>query len=112
MNIPAIQRAVSESIDARKAALVNASDAIWDHPQVNFHEDYAADMLCSLLEQNGFALEKQLDDMPTAFRATFGSGKPVIAFLGEYDALSALIAIQRIIANSRRNGTSLHSPAE
>ena len=49
MNIPAIQRAVSESIDARKAALVNASDAIWDHPQVNFHEDYAADMLCSLL---------------------------------------------------------------
>ena len=46
MSIPAIQHAVSESIDARKAALVNASDAIWDHPQVNFHEDYAADMLC------------------------------------------------------------------
>ena len=90
MSILAIQHAVSESIDARKAALVNASDAIWDHPQVNFPEDYAADMLCSLLEQNGFALEKQLDDMPTAFRATFGSGKPVIAFLGEYDALSAL----------------------
>lgn len=90
MSILAIQHAVSESIDARKAALVSASDAIWDHPQVNFHEDYAADMLCSLLEQNGFALEKQLDDMPTAFRATFGSGKPVIAFLGEYDALSAL----------------------
>ena len=90
MNIHTLQQSILDSVNAHQDDYTAASDAIWAHPQVNFHEDFAAGQLCGLLEENGFSVEKGLDGMPTAFRAQFGSGKPVIAFLGEYDALSAL----------------------
>ena len=82
--------AVCQSVDAHSAAYTAASDAIWDHPEINFHEDYAADLLIRQLEENGFAVTQNLCGLPNAFRAEFGSGKPVIAYLGEYDALSSL----------------------
>ena len=103
MNISELQKAVLQSIDERKDALTAAGDSIWDHPQINFHEDYAADKLCAILSENGFTVERPLDGMPTAFRATYGSGKPVIAYLGEYDALSAL---------SQQAGSLTKSPIE
>ena len=85
-----LHHAVCESIDANAAAYTAASDAIWDHPEVNFHEDYSAGVIRSLLEQSGFAITDRLGGMPNAFRAEYGSGKPVIAYLGEFDALSSL----------------------
>jgi len=85
-----LHHAVCKSIDANAAAYTAASDAIWDHPEVNFHEDFAAERLIFMLEENGFAVTKNLAGLPNAFRAEYGSGKPVIAYLGEYDALSSL----------------------
>ena len=42
------------------------------------------------LEEEGFTVERGVVDMPTAFIASYGSGQPVVAILGEYDALSNL----------------------
>lgn len=81
---------VLASIAAHKDAYTAASDAIWEHPEVNFHEDFASDTLIRLLRENGFSIETNLCGLPNAFRARYGSGKPVIAYLGEFDALSAL----------------------
>ena len=81
---------VVKSVETHAGAYTALSDAIWDHPEVNFHEDYAAGALRETLVQSGFALEDTLVGMPNAFRASYGSGKPVIAFLGEFDALSAM----------------------
>ena len=81
---------INNSVDAHSAAYAAASDAIWDRPEINFHEDHAAALLCALLEEHGFTVAKNLCGLPNAFRAEYGSGKPVIAFLGEYDALSSL----------------------
>ena len=80
MNIHTMQQSILDSVNAHQDDYTAASDAIWAHPQVNFHEDFAAGQLCGLLEENGFSVEKGLDGMPTAFRAQFGSSKPVIAF--------------------------------
>ena len=90
MDYTALKTAVCQSVNAHAAAYTAASDAIWDHPEVNFHEDYAASLLISMLEENGFTVTKNLAGLPNAFRAEYGSGKPVIAYLGEYDALSSL----------------------
>lgn len=85
-----IKKSANDSICAKSAIYTALSDAIWDHPEVNFHEDFSAGAIRSLLEENGFSITDQLGGMPNAFRAEFGSGKPVIAYLGEFDALSSL----------------------
>ncbi|MBP3655443.1 MAG: amidohydrolase [Clostridia bacterium] len=82
--------AVAASIDSRAGEFTRLSDAIWDHPEVNFHEDFSAAALRGCLEENGFAVTENTGGLPNAFRAEYGSGKPVIAFLCEYDALSSL----------------------
>lgn len=78
------------TVDDIARELCALSDGIWDHPEVNFAEHYAADSQCALLEQLGFAVKKDLANLPTAFSAAFGSGKPVMGFMGEFDALAGL----------------------
>ena len=90
MQYQTILDSIRTSILSHSASYTAASDAIWDHPEVNFHEDYSAGVIRSLLEQSGFAITDRLGGMPNAFRAEYGSGKPVIAYLGEFDALSSL----------------------
>ena len=77
-------------IDEKKAILTNLSDQLWDNPETAFAEFYATRLLCDTLRSEGFTVQENLADIPTAFSGTFGSGKPVIGFLGEYDALSSL----------------------
>ena len=90
MDYTSLRLAAERSVDAHADAYTAMSDAIWDHPEVNFHEDYAAAALIALLRDNGFTVQTQLGGLPNAFRAEYGSGHPVIAYLGEYDALSSL----------------------
>ena len=85
-----LKRRVCNSVDAHSAVYTAVSDYIWEHPEVNFHEDLSAAAIRELLKDNGFSVTDRLGGMPNAFRAEFGSGKPVIAYLGEFDALSAL----------------------
>ena len=81
---------VSASIEARAADFIAASDKIWALAETGMAEHKSAQLLCSLCEKLGFAVERGVCGMPTAFTARRGSGKPVIGFLGEYDALGGL----------------------
>jgi len=63
------------------------SDAIWNYAELGMQESNSAALLIKTLEEEGFAIEKNVAGMPTCFVATWGSGKPVIGILGEYDAL-------------------------
>ena len=90
MNTHAWKQVLCSSITAHEDTYVQLADAIWDRPELHFREDFAAGALCSLLEREGFCVTKNLGGMPNALRAEFGTGAPVIAFLGEYDALSGL----------------------
>ena len=101
MDKTALKQAVCQSVDEHTHTYTAASDAIWDHPEMNFHEDYSAEVIRSLLAQNGFSITDNLGGMPNAFRAQYGSGKPVIAYLGEFDALSSL---------SQQAGCAVKSP--
>ncbi len=66
------------------------SDRIWDHPETNYAEVRASVEHAAMLRQDGFATTTGLAGIPTAVMGEAGSGGPVIAFLGEYDALPGL----------------------
>ncbi len=63
---------------------------IWENPELPMQEYKSSALLIDLLEKNGFAVEKGVAGMPTAFIASYGSGKPVIGINAEYDALPGL----------------------
>lgn len=58
--------------------------------ETGFHEFETAKLYQQVLEKEGFAVEMGIAGMPTAFKATYGNGKPVVGFLAEYDALPEL----------------------
>lgn len=67
-----------------------ASDYIWDHPEIRFEEFASSRYLIERLKEEGFSIYKNIANMQTAFYAEYNQGGPVIAFLGEYDALPNL----------------------
>jgi aminobenzoyl-glutamate utilization protein B len=86
---PAKQTAM-QNVDAKANDVWAVSRTIWENPEVGLEETKAAAALSGLLEENGFSLERGVAQMPTAFVATWGTGKPVIGILGEFDALPGL----------------------
>jgi aminobenzoyl-glutamate utilization protein B len=89
MNRDAVMLIAAE-IEAMKPDFTTLSDSIWDFAELKFEEQQSAGVLAATLEENGFAVRRGVAGMETAFIGEFGSGKPVIAFLGEFDALAGM----------------------
>lgn len=81
---------VLKIIEEKKDLFIKVSDEIWEFAETRFEEFKSSELLCEILEEEGFVATKGIADMETAFVASFGSGKPVISFLGEFDALYGL----------------------
>ncbi|TBW38039.1 amidohydrolase [Siculibacillus lacustris] len=77
-------------IDGRWAAYAELSDRIWDVPELNYTETHAAGLHAAMLEREGFRVTTGIAGLPTAMVGEAGEGGPVIAILGEYDALPGL----------------------
>jgi aminobenzoyl-glutamate utilization protein B len=75
------------SRDATVEKFGRISDAIWSYAELGMQEFKSAALLMNTLDEEGFTIEKNVAGIPTAFVATYGSGKPVIGILGEFDAL-------------------------
>jgi aminobenzoyl-glutamate utilization protein B len=73
-----------------KDRLLEMSDRIWDCPELRWEEYTAVAEQIAVAEAEGFTVLPELTGIPTAFAAEAGSGGPVIAILGEYDALAEL----------------------
>ena len=69
---------------------VEISDTVWELAELRFQEHGAVAAQIEALEEEGFTITRNVAGMPTAFAAEYGSGSPVIGFLGEYDALAGL----------------------
>jgi aminobenzoyl-glutamate utilization protein B len=63
------------------------SDRIWEYAELGLQEFNSSKLLADTLEAAGFTVERGVAGMPTCFVASYGSGKPVIGLLGEFDAL-------------------------
>jgi aminobenzoyl-glutamate utilization protein B len=82
--------AVIESVAKHQSELISVSDKIWAYAETALRENKSAKELADYAEAQGFVVKRALAGMPTAFTAEYGSGKPIIGIMGEYDALPGI----------------------
>ncbi|MEI9977956.1 MAG: amidohydrolase [Edaphobacter sp.] len=87
---PADRTQILKLVDANAAQYKQVSKEIWGYAELGYHENKSSTLLQDQLKKSGFSLQTGVADEPTAFIASYGSGKPVIAILGEFDALPGL----------------------
>ncbi|MBX2899176.1 MAG: amidohydrolase [Cyclobacteriaceae bacterium] len=81
---------VIQSVTRHQAELITLSDKIWAYAETALQETQSAKALADYAELQGFKVTRGVAGMPTAFIAEYGSGKPIIGIMGEYDALPGL----------------------
>jgi aminobenzoyl-glutamate utilization protein B len=82
--------ALLQNIDAKRSTYADVAKQIWSFAEVGYQEEKSSALLQQQLKAAGFTVTARVADIPTAFVATFGSGKPVIGIVGEFDALPGL----------------------
>jgi len=88
--LPPIQGEVIKHLDGLRGELVDVNQDIWAYAELGLEEHRSAARLVGVLKKAGFKVKEGVSNMPTAFVAEYGSGKPVIGILAEYDALPEL----------------------
>src|SRR5689334_12047413 len=81
---------VLKSLESKSNQYSEVAKKIWAYAEVGYQEDQSSALLQKTLVDAGFHVQSNVAGMPTAFTATFGSGKPVIGILGEFDALPGI----------------------
>ena len=84
------KQAAMATIEAKRDLITDIADQVWSFAELSLQEEQSAALYCAALEREGFQVERGICDIPTAFSAAYGSGRPVIGILAEYDALSGL----------------------
>ena len=79
-----------QTIEENASLFTDVSDQIWDFAELSLMEFQSAKLYCEVLAKEGFTVETPIAGIETAFKASYGSGKPVIGILAEYDALTGL----------------------
>lgn len=81
---------ILKSIENNGSKYKNVANQIWSFAEMGYQEEKSSALLQKTLFEEGFSVETEVANIPTAFVASYGSGSPVIAILGEYDALPGL----------------------
>ncbi len=92
---------VTDEIDIKRQEICDLADSIWEYAELSLQEFRSAALYCTFLKQEGFEVREGICGIDTAFAAVYGSGRPVIGILAEYDALSGL---------SQKAGETVHDP--
>lgn len=85
-----------ESVDNASQIINDVSDKIWEYAELSMEEKQSAALYKKVLSELGFTVEDKVAGVPTAFSGSYGSGKPVIGILAEYDALSGLSQVANV----------------
>ena len=89
-NLRALKEKSYAQIENSFAEYSDMAQQIWAYAEVGYQEYKSSELLQNKLKAAGFSVETGVADIPTAFVATYGSGKPVIGLLAEFDALPGL----------------------
>ena len=84
------KQAALAAMEEKKDTIFYVADNVWEYAELSLQEYKSCALYCEVLEKEGFQVERGICGIETAFSASFGSGKPVIGILAEYDALSGL----------------------
>jgi aminobenzoyl-glutamate utilization protein B len=102
------KQALYDSIQARDDAAWDAARQIWHWAELGYQEKRSSALLAEMLERAGFEVQRGVAEIPTAFVATLGSGKPVIGILGEFDALPGLSQTAEPVRQPREDTANGH----
>ena len=115
------KQGVIKYLEERSSDFYALSDKIWSNAEIRFQEKESINDYVAFLEKEGFSVEVGLAGLKTSFKAVWGSGKPVIGFLGEYDALPGLsqkagVAVKESICGRgscvcRKNQNKINEPS-
>ncbi len=86
-NLTPSKQATLKQVEALHPEIREISMSLWEFSEIALRERESAELLSDVLEKEGFSVERNVAGMPTAFIASYGSGKPIIGILAEYDAL-------------------------
>jgi aminobenzoyl-glutamate utilization protein B len=84
------KKAILASVEKHQQELIKLSDQVWGFAETAMKETQSSKVLADYAEAQGFKVTRGVAEIPTAFIAEFGSGKPIIGVLGEFDALPGL----------------------
>ena len=85
-----IKENVFKAIEEKMDLVKSVNDSIWDFAELSLMEYKSAELYVNVLKELGFEVETNIAGVPNSFTGTYGTGKPVIGILAEYDALSGL----------------------
>jgi aminobenzoyl-glutamate utilization protein B len=99
-------QAILTSLDKEADRYANIALTIWDYAEMGYQEEKSSALLQKTLAEEGFTIKKGVAGIPTAFIAEYNNGGPVIAILGEYDALPGLSqkAVAYKVSKGKRAG--------
>src|SRR3974377_344462 len=100
-NIDALKKEALAKVDARQQLVQQMVDEIFSYAELGFQEFETSKYVTGILEQNGFTVERGVAGVPTAWVATYGSGKPVIGFITDIDCIPRA---------SQKPGVAYHDP--
>ncbi len=100
-DLEALKREAAAEVDRRQALVQQMVDQIFSYSELGFHEYETSKYVTGILEKNGFRVERGVAGMPTAWVASWGSGKPVIAFMTDIDCIPRA---------SQKPGVAYHDP--
>jgi len=107
-SIKSIKNEIKSSVENQRNALIKVSDAIWEAAETSLEEFESSKLLKDYARQNGFEITENVADIPTAFMAKYGSGKPVIGILGEFDANAGISQKRQPTKEARIDGGAGH----
>ena len=81
---------VLQFLDSKSDEYAAMSNTIWSLAELGYQEKETSKLMQSHLKQENFSIDYGVAEIPTAFIASYGSGKPIIAILAEMDALPGL----------------------
>ena len=85
-----MKKIISDLVERNAADINLVNDTIWEYAEPGMKEYKSAEFYGKSFEERGFKVDMGVGEVPTAFVASWGEGKPIIGFLGEYDALPTL----------------------
>ncbi|QQS47013.1 MAG: amidohydrolase [Acidobacteriota bacterium] len=100
-DLEALKREAVVEVDRRQGLVQQMVDQIFSYSELGFHEYETSKYVTGILEENGFKVERGVAGMPTAWVASWGSGKPVIAFMTDIDCIPRA---------SQKPGVAYHDP--
>jgi len=100
-NLDALKKEALGKVEARQQLVQQMVDQIFSYGELGFQEVETSKYVTGILEKNGFTLERGVAGIPTAWVATYGSGKPVIGFITDLDCIPRA---------SQKPGVAYHDP--